>query len=672
VRSISFLKNVVQSLKKKVGRSHVVTPLVSHDHDVTLIRSLRGKRTPSIKQWAMLPGLLSVREKRLFMFSGVVFACSLLWFGYTLLSTHLTTVPAVGGRYTEAVVGSPQRINPLFASTNDTDVDLTRLVYSGLMRHDNFQHLVPDLATTPPAISEDKLVYTFSLKQDVHWHDGEPFTADDVIFTFDAIQDPVINSPLLVSFQGIKVEKLDEYTVRFTLAEPFPAFPSSLTVGILPEHVWQGISAEQLRLSPKNTQPIGTGPYKFSKLLKDDSGRIVRYELSRFDEWYRQSPYIKEFVFSFYNAYAGPGGAIQDLREKKVDGLHFVPYDLRSQVARKHLVLRTLQLPQYTALMFNQSHTTVLKELDVRKMLSCSIDKERILRETLDNEGQIIHSPVLPGFPGYDPERKTERCDIATANETLDKTYDRLSVDEYRTMLLDEEIVRYKESLVSVSSTPEGEGVKEERTVDVPEDVLQQMKDAIETRIDLAQPFYRVDDDKHIVTLTIVTSDTTEYSQAAHIVASMWQELGIVTNISLVPAKDISKQVLKERNYDVLLYGMIVGEDPDQYAFWHSSQVNFPGLNLSQYSNKEIDSILEDARETTDGEAEIALYIKFQDQLQDDIPAVFLYMPTYTYALSDIVQGFDVSRISHPADRFNNIESWFIKTKKVWNRHAGS
>ncbi|PIY92989.1 MAG: hypothetical protein COY70_00360 [Candidatus Magasanikbacteria bacterium CG_4_10_14_0_8_um_filter_42_12] len=668
MRSISFLKNAVKSLKKKVGRSHAATPLVSHDHDVTLIRSLRGKRTPTVKQWTMLPGLLSVREKQLFIVSGIVLLSSLLWFGYTLLSTHLMTVPAAGGRYVEAVVGTPQRINPLFASTNDTDVDLTRLVYSGLLRHNASQELVPDLATTLPEKSEDGLMYTLHLRENAQWHDGEPFTADDVIFTFDTIQDPAINSPLLVSFQGIHVEKLDEFTVRFTLAEPFPAFPSSLTVGVLPEHLWQGISAEQFRLSPKNTQPIGTGPYQFSKLLKDDSGRIVRYELTRVENWYRQSPYIKEFVFAFYNAYAGPGGAIQDLREKKVDGLHFVPYDLRSQVARKHLVLRTLQLPQYTALMFNQSHTSVLEELDVRKMLACSIDKERILRETLDNEGQIIHSPVLPGFPGHDPERKTERCDTGVANETLDETYDRLSIDEYRTQLLDEEIVRYKESLVIASSTPEGEDTAVDNTDDVPEEVLQQMNDAIDTRIDLAQPFYRVDDDKRIVTLTIVTSDTTEYAQAVHLIASMWQELGIVTNISLVPAKDISKQVLKERNYDVLLYGMIVGEDPDQYAFWHSSQVDFPGLNLSQYANRELDTILEDARETVDDDKEVELYQTFQEMLMKDVPAVFLYMPTYTYALSDKVQGFEVSRISHPADRFNSIESWFIKTKKVWNK----
>ncbi|PIR76300.1 MAG: hypothetical protein COU32_02780 [Candidatus Magasanikbacteria bacterium CG10_big_fil_rev_8_21_14_0_10_42_10] len=667
----SFLKNFQQSLKKRVGRSDGVTPLVSHDHDVKLIQSLRGKKTPSAKQWARLPELLSTREKRLFGFAGVVFFASLVWFGYGLLLSRMAIVPAVGGRYTEAVVGSPQRINPLFASTNDTDVDITRLVYSGLMRHDASQRLLPDLATKYE-VSDTKLVYTFHLRENALWHDGQPFTADDVLFTMDSIQDPEINSPLLVSFQGVLVEKVDDYTVRFTLSEPFPSFLSSLTVGILPEHIWSDIPADQLRLSQKNIQPIGTGPYKFLKLIKDDSGRIVRYELTRFEDWYRQAPYIQEFIFAFYSTYDGPGGAIQDLREKKVDGLHFVPYNLRGQVTRKHLVLYTLQLPQYTALMYNQTHTPVLKTLDVRTALRCVIDKERILRETLDNEGNVIHSPVLPEFPGYDPARTTERCDTATANEKIDAEYKRLTGEDYKKKLVEQEIARYKESVpTTTTSTDEGD-TQNDPDADIPHEVRQQIEESIDAQLDPAQPFYRVDDDGNIVTLTIVTSDTTEYSQAAHLIAGMWQELGIVANVSLVPAKDIAKQVLKERQYDVLLYGMIVGEDPDQYPFWHSSQIDFPGLNLSKYVNKKVDTVLEDARETTDEEERIAKYKEFQDLLLADVPGVFLYIPTYTYALTDMVQGFNVIRISHPSDRFNGIESWYIKTKKVWNARQAS
>ena len=170
-----------------------------------------------------------------------------------------------------------------------------------------------------------------------------------------------------------------------------------------------------------------------------------------------------------------------------------------------------------------------------------------------------------------------------------------------------------------------------------------------------------------MLSLKLVTSDTVEYNHAAKLIESMWQELGIQTEIILVPAKDISREVLKERNYDVLLYGMIVGDDPDQYPFWHSSQIAFPGLNLSQYVNRSVDTLLEEAREKTDEIEQVEVYTKFQEQLLADVPAIFLYMPTYTYLIGDKVQGFDVVRISHPADRFNSIETWYTKTKRVWN-----
>jgi ABC-type transport system substrate-binding protein len=674
---ISYLLTKVREWKDRLSkRSKGISPLVSHKNDVKLLQSLRGRRVPTPKQWIRFPGLLSEREKYAFGIALLVFVISIGWFGSLILSSYRTTVPAVGGRYIEAVVGTPQRVNPLFASINDIDVDIVRLVYSGLMRHDAEQRLVPDLATKFE-VSEDKKTYTFALRKTALWHDGEPFTADDVVYTFEAIQDPAVGSPLLVSFQGVLVEKIDDYTVTFTLPEPFPSFLSSLTVGILPEHIWLDIPTEQIRLSQKNIQPIGTGPYAFFKLVKDEKGQILQYELKRFEDWYRQTPYIETFVFAFYTSYDGPGGAIQDLREKKVNGLHFVPYDLREQVNRKHLQQYTLQLPQYTALMFNQTKEIALEEKDVRTALAYALDKERILREALENEGQIIYSPILPGFPGYNPEQEKTPYNTNLANELLDGVYDRLEADEYKKQLTDQAVVTYRaENGIGTNTSTEdgteevessGENTTEVVPTEIPEDVLDRINSSVDSLIDPAQPFFRTDEDGNILSLTIVTSDTAEYNHAAKLIAGMWQEIGIYTEIILVPAKDISREVLKNRNYDVLLYGMIVGNDPDQYPFWHSSQVAFPGLNLSQYVNRSIDTILEEAREGTDSAEQAELYGKFQDQLLADVPAVFLYMPTYTYVIGDMVTGFEVVRISHPADRFNSIESWYTKTKRVWN-----
>ncbi len=188
----------------------------------------------------------------------------------------------------------------------------------------------------------------------------------------------------------------------------------------------------------------------------------------------------------------------------------------------------------------------------------------------------------------------------------------------------------------------------------------------LDTTLNNAQTFYRKDGSGKMISLRLVTADTPEYRQAASLIAGFWQDLGIQTTIDFVAIKDFSRQVLKERNYDVVLYGVIVGSDPDQYPFWHSSQKDYPGLNLSLYVNRTLDDVLQKARETDD-EAKLAeLYGTFQDTIIKDIPAVFLYTPIYRYATSDHIQGVTVQRIFHPSDRFAGVRSWYIKTVGDW------
>ncbi|PIT86958.1 MAG: hypothetical protein COU33_00285, partial [Candidatus Magasanikbacteria bacterium CG10_big_fil_rev_8_21_14_0_10_43_6] len=567
---------------------------------------------------------------------------------------------------------------------NDVDVDLARLLYSGLMRFDGDQQLVPDLAISS-SLSDDKKTYTFALRQDVTWHDGEPFTARDVAFTFERIQDPVAASPLFLSFQTVKVTVIDEYTIQFTLEEPFQPFLSSLTVGILPEHIWGDIEPGRLRLTKVNLQPIGTGPFQFHKLAKDDTGFIFQYELKRFDGYYNQPPYIQNFIFQFFGVYDTDLGAIQALRQKKVDGLHFVPSHLRDKVQRKHVDIHTLQLPQYTALFFNQKKQPLLEDSKVRTALAYALDKERILRESLSGEGQVIYSPVLPGFPGYTEDIEKTPYSPDEANALLDDVWDRISAEEYRQERKEQIEQELKDERgvvdVIVEETPE-EGSREDgsNTDSAPEvmssSTQEEINAASEVQLDAelyaAQTFYRKDDDGNIVSLRLVTADTAEYHQAADLIAGFWQDLGVQVVVSYVDAKDFSRQVLKDRNYDIVLYGIIVGSDPDQYPFWHSSQKEYPGLNLSLYVNRSVDELLVKARETDDQEELETLYSTFQDTILEDMPAIFLHTPIYRYATTDRVHGVTVERIFHPADRFSAVTDWYVKTKGDWRRTRNS
>ncbi|MBI5222445.1 MAG: hypothetical protein HY980_03030 [Candidatus Magasanikbacteria bacterium] len=589
---------------------------------------------------------------------------SLGWLGWRFASEHRVQAPVKGGRYVEAVVGSPKFVNPIFASTNDVDMDIAHLVFSGLMRYDAKHRLVPDLAVNYD-LSTDKKIYTFELRHDIVWHDGEPFTARDVRFTIEAIQNAAVNSPLFVSFQGIQVSVVDDYVVRFVLPEPFNQFLSVMTAGILPEHVWFDVPPEQMRFSNLNLQSIGTGPFMFKKLAKDDTGYIYSYELERFDRYFRQPPFLDEFVFQFYPEYEGSAGALEVFRGQKVDGLNFVPHALRDKVMRKHVVLHTPQLPQYTALFFNQDNQPILKDKNARLALAKAVDKEKILQQALKGEGSVIGGPILPGFIGYDADAGEVAHSMEEAGKLLDEKWARVSFEDYRQKRKDELWKIWEDSQKAASSTPD------ETTTSTPDETAKQKAETdinsqLDNELSTPQTFYRKDKDGKILELNLVTVKNEEYRKAAEIIAGLWQEVGVKVNMKFYEAKEFSREVLKPRNYDILLYGEIIGDDPDPFPFWHSSQVDYPGLNLSRYVDRNADALIEKARATANEDERAGLYKKFQELLAAELPAVFLYMPTYTYATTDRVNGLGVERISRPADRFADVTGWYVKTSGRW------
>lgn len=640
---------------------------------MNVIKQVHGKKRPTMQQLRHVKKVLSKQELLLLRIALVGLVIGGVWLGGALTKQFRHQVAAVGGEYVEAVVGAPQLPNPLFASVNDVDLDIVKLVYSGLMRYDETQTLVPDLAKSYD-VSDDKKTYTFHLHDTVKWHDDQLFTARDVLYTFDSIQDQQVGSPLLVSFQGVEVSAPDDYTVTFTLAEPFQPFLASLTVGILPEHIWAEIPYEKVKLTKRNLQPVGTGPFRFNKLARDDTGFIFRYELDRNETFYRQPPYLKSFVFQFFGDYVTDLGAIHALRQQKVDGLHFVPSDLRDHVKRKHIAIHTLQLPQYTALFYNQKKQPLLDEVEIREALSFALDKDRIVRESLDNEGKVIYSPLLPGFPGYNESMEKTPYDVAKANELLDEYWERVDADTYReerkAVLFDEAGISTS-TLESTTEDTEVTSSTDSEEVVEPVDnrtIAAQIEERLNFELNPAQTFFRKTKDDEVVRLTVVTADTAEYQQAAGLIAGFWQELGIITDIKFIAPRDINREALRERAYDVLLYGIIVGSDPDQFPFWHSSQVSYPGLNLSQYVNRSVDELLDSARETDVEEELQSLYTKIEAVILKDKPVTFLHTPIYRYATTNKLMGIDVQTIFHPSDRFSGVTNWYVKTKGDWGK----
>jgi len=608
------------------------------DFDKKLVFSLSKSRIPSLGQLKYIKRFLSWREFWLINFCFLAIAGSLIFSGAVFYKNHLQIAPVSGGKYCEGLVGAPQYINPIYANISDVDNDMIALVFSSLFKRGNKSELVNDLAESYE-ISEDNKVYTIKIRDGAHWHNGDELTADDILFTFNIIKDKAYQSTLRAGFVGVEMEKVDDNTIKFILAEPYAAFLELLTFGILPGELWRQIPANTASLAELNLKPIGSGPYKFNSLIKDKQGNIRSYGLTRNEDYYGQMPYIKELSFKFFPSFEG---AVSDLNEGLIDGISYLPKQIKGNLAaRDSLDYHQLNLPQITAVFFNQEANPALKDKNVRQAMASAIDKNQIISEILGGEARLINSPILPDNFAYNKEIKEYKYNVEAASALLDEAGWKAAE------LTDEDIAQARED-----SSSEDEKIK------------QQADNKL--RVGAGQ-WREKENDFLIVKLTAVYNE--ENQKVVEAMRNFWSAISIKTEIELVAASVIQINTIKPRNFQALLYSEVAGADPDPYAFWHSSQMGQSGLNISNYANKDIDALLEDARVISSMEERKEKYAKFQEIIAEEVPAIFLYSPTYTYVQNKKVKGFAVENILIPRDRFSNIADWHVKTGKkfVWN-----
>jgi len=506
-----------------------------------------------------------------------------------------------GGKYTEAVVGTIHFINPILSQTNDVDADLVTLTFSSLLKTDENGRLENDVAESYE-VSEDKLTYTFHIKQNVLWHDGEKLTADDIIYTIKTIQKDSYKSPLIANWQGVRAEKVDDYTVNFILKNTYAPFLNGLTFGILPQHLWEQVAGNEFPLSELNSQPVGSGPYKLNSFKKDKNGKIISIEMGVNDDYYGQKPYIKTITFKFY---ASEDDAISAFNRKEVKGINYIsPSNLGKVVDIEKKNLNRLSIPRYYAVFFNQTQSKALADKTVRLALSYAIDKDKLISSVLKGEGQKIDTPITPQLLGYNPNTKV---------------YDYAK--------------EHAQNILTEAGWVDGDndGIREKG------------------------------DEK--LSFALVATSWTDIAVTAIELQAMWKEIG--ADVKIETTDNIQEDYIKTRSYQAILFGQILSYDPDPFAFWHSSQKKDPGLNLSLYDNSDVDKILEEARKETDPELRAQKYQEFQNLLVEDVPAIFLYSPDYIYLQDKSVQGLGAQNIITPADRFNNLEDWYVDTKLI-------
>jgi peptide/nickel transport system substrate-binding protein len=519
-----------------------------------------------------------------------------------------TAQPVTGGVYTEALIGNLVRLNPLLDSNNQVDRDLDRLIFSGLVKFNSQGLPEPDLAQSI-GISQDGLFYNVTLKDNITWHDGEPFTTDDIIFTIDLLRNGEGFIPLdLINFwKAVEVVKLDDKNLQFKLSEAFSPFQDYLAFGILPKHKLDGLTISQIADSGFNLQPIGTGPFSFSTLSVENE-KITGITLKAFKSFYNNPPFIEELNFRYY---PDASTAYQAYKDGFIQGLGEVPNDLLPQVlAENSLSLYSGRLPQISMVLFNLNDPGVpfFQNAKIRKALLLGINRQRLIDTIFNGQAIIADSVIFPDSWAYLSSLQTVDFDTDQAALLLKEAGYVLTGDQNPIRQKDDQVFKF------VLSYP--------------------------------------DDDLH--------------KKVAESIQVDWQKLNIDVILEPIPADEFVSQKLDPRAYQAALVDLNFNRtpDPDPYPFWDLGQTP-TGQNYSQWSNRLASDSIEQARVTTDLAERTRLYHNFQAIFESELPALPLYYPVYSYAVDAQIQGVSMGPLIDTSDRFDSITSWFLVARRA-------
>lgn len=547
----------------------------------------------------------SLTEKILFGVFALALVATGLKIAQNFNNKFLITVPENGGTFNEGVIGVPRLINPILA-VSETDRDLTALIYSGLMRSTP-DGLIPDVAESY-SISEDLMTYNFKIRQNAVFHDNKPITADDVLFTIINAQNPEIKSPKRSNWEGVVIEKISDHELNFHLKKPYPPFLQNMTLGILPKHIWNQIDISEFSLSNFNLEPIGSGPYKLESIDKDSIGIPKSYSLVPFKKFVLGRAHIDNINIFFAKNQAD---LLSLYDSGKIEAIHGISPSIAKEYLNGGKRVESIPLPRIFGIFFNQDEAQVLATSAVRKALDMATPKQYVVDKTLSGFGTVINNTI-------------------PLNIFADTNSDTLSQEE--------KIVAAEKILIDAGWKKNGDGIME----------------------------FENKTDKKVLSFSVSTGNVPELITAAQTVIEEWKKIGAQVELRIYEPSDLNVNAIRPRKYDALLFGLIIGRDLDFYAFWHSSQRNDPGLNISKYANINADKVLEEIRETSDADMLKEKFAALNNEISKDTPAVFLYSPDFIYILSKNIKGFEVKDMVTAEERFLNIHKWFIYTNKVW------
>lgn len=507
--------------------------------------------------------------------------------------------PVPGGTFNEGIIGSFTNANPLYAS-GPVDSSVARLVFAGLFKYDDRNSLVGDLAQSW-SVNERGNIYTVTLRPDLVWQDGAPLTSDDVVFTYQMIQNPDAKSTLASSWAGVKVAAVDGRTITFTLPQALSSFPYSMTNGIVPKHILNGIPPGQLRSASFNTiNPVGAGPFKWKTIEvvgTDPEKREERIALSPNPNYVGGEPQLDGFVIRAFRDQQMMVNSFNDQELNAVVGFNKVPENMNKDGIREYSFSLTSQ-----TMVFFKTSQDILSDVKVRKALVLGTNTKDIANN-LGYGVKQVDSPLLKNQVGYNPTSVQLGFDPEAANKLLDEAGWVRGADGFRSK------------------------------------------------------------DGRPLTFRLLSESTPEYAYVTNKLQGQWRNLGVNAQFALEQSSEI-QTALAFHNYDALLYGISVGVDPDVLPYWHSTQADIRSanrLNFSEYKSKIADDGLDGGRTRSDPTLRAIKYKPFLDAWRNDAPAVGLYQPRFLYIARQTIGGLTEHSLNSATDRYSNVQNWMIR-----------
>jgi peptide/nickel transport system substrate-binding protein len=521
--------------------------------------------------------------------------------------TPILPEAAPGGVYSEALIGSLGRLNPLLDWNNPADRDADRLIFSGLVKFDSRGLPQPDLAESW-GTSADGTIYNFTLRSNAEWHDGIPVTSDDVLFTVDLIKSSsLFPSDVKNLWSQIEVKRLDDKNLKFTLPEPFAPFLDYATFGILPQHILGSNPPDQLESAPFNINPVGSGPYRFDHLIVEN-GSIKGVVLAVNAHYYGPKPYIQQVVFRYY---PDSTSAFDAYRQGEVMGVSSIATDVLPQALEdSRLSLYTSRLPELSLVLLNikSPDAAYLDNAKVRRALMLGLNRNFIVASLLGGQAIVADGPILPGSWAYY------------------EGVERLSYDP--------------EGAIALLKS---EGY-----------VIPASGGTVRAKENTALDFH------------LIHPDDSLHTRIAQAIQQQWARIGVQVNLQPVPYDQIIPTYLGPRSYQAAVVDLNLARtpDPDPYPFWHQAEAT-GGQNYSQWDNRAASEYLEQARTETDFTIRARLYRNFQVIFEKELPSLPLFFPVYNYGVDAQVQGVQVAPLCDTSDRLTLLSSWYLVTRRA-------